>query len=84
MTINPIGKIVLIEPIHENNTFHTEEENVSLTSKVKVVAIGDEVTTVSPGDTIIANYWGTDQIEVDGKTLYFVKESDDYILAKIN
>ena len=78
--IQPLGKIILIAPIHTESKFITDDK--SITSKVKVMAIGNEVTSVKVGDTIIANYWGTDTVEVDGETYHFVKDSDDYILAK--
>ena len=81
MVIKPLGKMILIEPIHEVSKFSSDDN--SLTSKVKVVAVGPNVTEVAVDDIIVANYWGTDMIEVDDKTLYFVKESDDYILAKV-
>lgn len=82
MVLKPLGKIILIEPVKSgSSTFDVEGDN-SLTSQVKVIAVGEEVTWVKPDDVIVANYWGTDTIELDGRTYHFVKESDDYILAK--
>lgn len=84
MVIEPLGKIIFIEPVQTgSSTFMVEGDN-SLTSQVKVVAVGPEVTWVKPGDMIVANYWGTDEIELDGTKYYFVKESDDYVLAKVS
>ena len=82
MSIKVIFNHILIEPVTTDTEFLTAT-NGMMTSKSKVIAIGDECKLIKVGDTIIANYWAPDEIEVDGKKLFFVQENPESIKAII-
>ena len=85
------GKRVLIEkPVRpENGVILTEEAQSSIDaefmkswSKLKVVAVGDEVTMVKPGDQV---YIGSalancEIVDIDGKVFFIAYESNIAII----
>jgi len=78
--IKPFGKRILLTPESTDTGFISNNQGM-ITTKSRVLAIGDEVKRVEEGDIIITNLWGTDEIEIDGQKLFFVTESDEFILG---
>ncbi len=81
--ITPIGKTILVKV----NTLK-EKDGIVLPDKyareeeiVEVLAIGEEVDKVKPGDRIIAMPNTGFEIPIDGKPSVFIKEAD--VIAKI-
>ena len=81
MKVQPIGErlLVLREEVEETSsggiilTQTTQEKP----SKGVVKAVGDEVTTISMGDTIVfGKYAGGEALVVDGETLIFIDLKD--------
>jgi len=80
--IKPFGRRIYIEPIKENTVI--EVQNIAMLTEVgKVIEVGEAVVSVVPGDTILFTIWGADSVTVNNKKLYFILETDEFILAKI-
>jgi len=81
MKIQPLGERVLVK---REEVEETSAGGIILTqtyqekpNQGEVRAVGDEVTTLKVGDTIVfGKYAGTDALEVDGDTLIFVELKD--------
>lgn len=78
MKIIPFGSQMLIEPIQKKQAL-----SQSLCEYGNVVAIGSEVNEIKVGDTIGFLVWGLNSLEIDEKKYYFCKESDEFILGKV-
>lgn len=81
MNILPFGNNVLIEPISIETTFLTAT-NGMMTSKSRAVATGPDCKWVNVGDILICNYWAPNETKDGDKSLFFVKEDSESILAK--
>ena len=81
MKIQPLGERVLVK---REEVEETSSGGIILTqtyqekpNQGEVRAVGDEVTTLKVGDTIVfGKYAGTDALDVDGDTLIFVELKD--------
>ena len=81
MKIQPLGERVLVK---REEVEETSAGGIILTqtyqekpNQGEVRAVGDEVTTLKVGDTIVfGKYAGTDALDVDGDTLIFVELKD--------
>ncbi len=77
--IIPFGNQILIEPVETNSALGQK----SLCEYDKVIAIGDLVEKVKVGDTLAFLVWGLNSLELNEKKYYFVAESDEFVLCKI-
>lgn len=78
--IQPFGKRILIAPVSKDTGFISNSQGL-ITTMSEVIAVGEQVEHVKAGDILITNLWGTDEVELDGKKVFFVTESDEFILA---
>ncbi len=75
----PFGKNILFSP-------HSKEKIIGDTSKYflmgTVLAVGDEVKSIKPGDIIGYTQWALNKIVSPDKTeAFFCQEDDDFILG---
>lgn len=77
--MKPFGKRIHIKP-EEENTFIKSSDNTKIVRGV-AVAVGPECTSVKAGDKVIFTAWGVDEVNINGEKLYFLIESDEFILA---
>lgn len=82
MKIRPLRKsiILLAPPVEEDRTesgfFISAPTYQKPPEKAVVEAIGDEVTSVKVGDTVIFNNFATDSFEIEGKKFLVVSEDN--------
>lgn len=74
----PVGTNIQVQPVSKNKI-------VGNTAKYhlygEVVAIGDKVSRVAPGDFISWTLWGIKDSEMaDGTKRWFVRDDDDFIV----
>jgi len=78
--MKPYGNNILIAPESKNKV-------IGDTAKYflygKVLAVGDLVTKIVPGDTIAYTLWGLNKLEKDNQEFFFVQDNPDFILAVI-
>ena len=80
--IKPFGRRIYIEPIKEETVI--EVQNTAMLTEVgRVIEVGEGVVSVAKGDMILFTIWGADSVTVNDKKLYFILETDEFILAKI-
>jgi len=48
---------------------------------VKVISVGDEIKEISPNDVLLINKYSGVEMEIDKKTMLFIKPTD--VLAKL-
>lgn len=82
MKIEPFGDQILVNPIEKKSPFVSEQK--LFCEYGTVVAVGQDVKSVKPGDTIGFTVWGLNHLEIDGKKHYFVQEDPRFILGKIS
>ncbi len=82
--IIPIGKTILVkvDTVTETEGIVLPEKYAREEEIVEVLAIGEEVTKVAPGDRIVAMPSAGLEIPIDGKPSVFIKESD--VIAKVS
>lgn len=81
-TIRPFGSNILVEPVEKKQILVSDQK--SLCEYGKVVAIGSEVKEIKVGDTVGYLVWGVNSLQVEDKKYYFVPETSDFILCKLN
>lgn len=81
MNIKPFGKRIYIKPVKPDTLIQTTAAPVI--EQGTVLAVGPDCKTIKEGDTIFFTTWGVDIIEVDGEKLYFLMETDEFILARV-
>ena len=79
--MKPFGTRIQIEPLEKKELLITSEKN--LTEIGKIVAVGFDTIHSQVGDVIMFTSWGVDKVEYEGKSYYFLLESDEFILGKI-
>lgn len=85
MKIEPMGDMVLIEPIKnkketDSGFLMTEVENEK-PEQGKVFAVGENVKKLKKGDVVVFSPYGPNEITIDNKDYLIAKEED--ILARI-
>lgn len=78
--VTPFGRNILVQPTEIKTIVSVK--NTSKTDYGKVIAVGDEVKKVSVGDTVGFVNHGLLALEVNKTKLYFVPETDDFLLCK--
>ena len=80
----PIGQNIRIEIINSGfNSMEMVDEKENRTEKATVLEIGDEVTKVNVGDTILFKAYEVDEILLDDeKYIIITEESIKYIWSK--
>ena len=73
----PTGTNIRIEITNSGYTAMEQvDEKENRTEKAKVLEIGDEVTKVNEGDTILFKAYNIDEIEVDSEKYIIIPEED--------
>lgn len=80
--ITPFGNQILVEPIERKQMLVSDRK--SLCEYGTVIAVGDEVEKIKVGTVIGFTKWGLNEIEINGKTYYFVPEDSRFVLAQLN
>ncbi len=77
----PFHDKIEVRPFKQEGIILSQEE--SLIEAGEVIAIGETVTFVKPGDTLYFDAWGCSKTpEVDGVRHYVVPEKSELILGK--
>lgn len=79
--ITPFGNNILVKPTEKKQILVSDQG--SLCEYGEVMAIGDDVQKIKVGDTIGYTIFGINSLEIDGKKHYFVPETAEFILGKI-
>lgn len=82
MKISAYGNQVMIEPEKVKQVLVSDSH--SLCEYGTVVSVGEDVKTIKVGDKIGYLIWGLNSLEMDGTKYYFVPESSEFILCKID
>jgi co-chaperonin GroES (HSP10) len=73
----PTGQNIRIEIINSGFTaLEAVDEKENRTEKATVLEIGDEVTLVKKGDTILFKAYNIDELEIDGEKYIIIPEDD--------
>lgn len=75
------GKNLLVEPFVKSQILVAEK--VSMCEYGTVIAKGSLVKEIEIGDIIGFKSWGVSQLDIEDKVYYFVPESDDFVLGKL-
>ena len=78
--VTPFGRNILVQPTEIKTIVSVK--NTSKTDYGTVIAVGDEVKKVAVGDTVGFVNHGLLALEVNKTKLYFVPETDDFLLCK--
>lgn len=80
----PLKNNIRIEIVKSNfSAIEQVDEKESRTEKAIVLEIGDEVTEVEVGDTILFKAYNIDEIEIDDQKYIIIPEIDiKYVFAK--
>ena len=85
MSIRPLFDSILVEPEKEEET----KSGIIISSQqdlkkeiAKVIRVGQDVTLVKPDDYVLIKSYSVDEVKIDDKDVYFIKESD--ILALVD
>lgn len=78
--VTPFGRNILVQPTEVKTIVAVK--NTSKTDYGKVIAIGDEVQKVKVGDIVGFVNHGLLALEVEKTKLFFVPETDDFLLCK--
>lgn len=77
--IKPLFDSIIVEPEKEETT----KAGIILTTNqelkkeiAKVVAVGEHVTAVKVNDRVLIKSFNVDEVRVDDKDVYFIKEDD--------
>lgn len=81
MKIKPFGAQILVKPIEKQQVLMAEDG--TLNEYGEVIAIGSEVKTIKAGDKIGFSVFGVEKLVIDEQKYYFIKESDEFLLAII-
>lgn len=77
--ITPFGRNILVQPTEVKTVVSVK--NTSKCDYGKVIAIGKEVKEVKVGDIVGFVNHGLLALEVDKTKLFFIPETDDFLLA---
>lgn len=81
MTIKPLGDNIVVKPAEKKQILVSDNKSLCLYGEV--MFIGEEVTKVKVGDTIIYEMWGLKSPEIDGEKVHFISEKSPFLLAKM-
>jgi len=79
--VHPFGSQILVKPTERKQVLVSDDG--TLNEYGEVVAIGDEVKKIKIGDKIGFSVFGVEKLVIDEQKYYFVKESDEFLLAVI-
>ena len=77
--ITPFGRNILVLPVEKKS--YAAVKNTSKCDYGKVIAIGKGVQEIKVGDTVGFVNHGLLALEVDKTQLFFIPETDDFILG---
>lgn len=83
MNIVPFGDRVLIKPVEKRTGPIPLSEQGALSEYGEVIAVGSEVKTIKVGETYGFSVFGVEKLVIDEKKFYFLRESSDFILGRI-
>jgi co-chaperonin GroES (HSP10) len=82
MSFQPYDTKIQIELLRDDALLSSETQ---FQEAGKVIAVGDKVKFVKPGDILYFASWGLSKTpEIDGKVYRVVEECSDFILGKEN
>lgn len=72
---------MLVKPVEKKQILISDSK--SLCEYGEVIEVGSEVKEIKVGDTIGYLVWGINSLEIDDQKHYFVPETDEFVLGKI-
>lgn len=79
MKLQPFGKRIHVRPLTQDTVIRTSDNN--LVERAEVLAVGDGVEKIKPGQKVLFTSYGVDSVDVNGVREYFLLEDDAFILA---
>lgn len=81
MNIKPFGAQILVKPVEKQQVLVSDDG--VLNEYGEVIAVGSDVKTIKIGDKIGFSVFGVEKLMFDEQKFYFIKESDEFLLAVI-
>lgn len=78
--IKAYGRNIYIQPLKEVKTIRSANDD-SITEKGIILNVGDKVINFKEGQTVFFNAFLASKVEINGESLYFVKDSDEEVFA---
>jgi len=81
MKVSPLFNYLLIKPVEKQQVLVSDDG--TLNEYGEVIAIGPEVLHIKVGDRVGFSVFGVEKLVIDEQKYYFVRESGEFLLAKI-